>query len=93
MNDRSMNPDNAHILTINGGSSSIKFAQFEAGDSLRRILEGGSSEAFRRRFPDLPQVRFTRLALATTLGDLALLRRAVLAALCRAVFDLQDKLM
>ena len=29
------------ILTVNGGSSSIKFALFEAGDSLRRILEGG----------------------------------------------------
>jgi acetate kinase len=29
------------ILTINGGSSSIKLALFEAGDSLRRILEGG----------------------------------------------------
>ena len=29
------------ILTINGGSSSIKFALFEAGDSLRRNLEGG----------------------------------------------------
>jgi len=29
------------ILTINGGSSSIKFALFEAGDSLRRIMEGG----------------------------------------------------
>jgi len=28
------------ILTINGGSSSIKFALFEAGDSLRRMLEG-----------------------------------------------------
>ena len=28
------------ILTINGGSSSIKFALFEAGDSLRRILDG-----------------------------------------------------
>jgi acetate kinase len=28
------------ILTINGGSSSIKFALFEAGDRLRRILEG-----------------------------------------------------
>lgn len=28
---------------INGGSSSIKFAPVEAGDSLRRILEGGSS--------------------------------------------------
>jgi acetate kinase len=30
----------ARILTINGGSSSIKFAIFEAGDSLRRILAG-----------------------------------------------------
>jgi acetate kinase len=29
------------ILTINGGSSSIKFALFEAGDSLRRMLDGG----------------------------------------------------
>jgi acetate kinase len=28
------------ILTINGGSSSIKFALFEAGDALARILEG-----------------------------------------------------
>ena len=31
---------NPHILTINGGSSSIKFALFEAGDPLRRVLEG-----------------------------------------------------
>ena len=31
---------NPRILTINGGSSSIKFAQFEAGDALARILEG-----------------------------------------------------
>ncbi len=35
-----MNPAKAHILTVNGGSSSIKFALFEAGDSLHRILEG-----------------------------------------------------
>ena len=35
-----MNPTNPNILTINGGSSSIKFALFEAGDSLRRILAG-----------------------------------------------------
>ena len=35
-----MKPANSRILTINGGSSSIKFALFEAGDSLRRILEG-----------------------------------------------------
>jgi acetate kinase len=33
--------DGPRILTINGGSSSIKFALFEAGDSLRRLLEGG----------------------------------------------------
>jgi acetate kinase len=32
--------DHARILTINGGSSSIKFALFAAGDSLQRILEG-----------------------------------------------------
>ena len=30
-----------NILTINGGSSSIKFALFEAGDALRRILACG----------------------------------------------------
>jgi acetate kinase len=28
-----MKPANPRILTINGGSSSIKFALFEAGDS------------------------------------------------------------
>jgi hypothetical protein len=39
--ESSMKPGNPRILTINGGSSSIKFALFEAGDSLRRILEGG----------------------------------------------------
>jgi len=36
-----MKPDKMRILTINGGSSSIKFALFEAGDPLRRILDGG----------------------------------------------------
>ena len=35
-----MKPANPRILTINGGSSSIKFALFEAGDPPRRILEG-----------------------------------------------------
>ena len=30
----------ARILTVNGGSSSIKFALFEAGDGLQRILKG-----------------------------------------------------
>jgi acetate kinase len=34
-------PTNPRILTINGGSSSIEFALFEASDSLRRILDGG----------------------------------------------------
>jgi len=35
-----MKPADPRILTINGGSSSIKFALFEAGDPLRRPLEG-----------------------------------------------------
>ncbi|HTV41148.1 MAG TPA: acetate/propionate family kinase [Candidatus Sulfotelmatobacter sp.] len=30
----------AHILTVNGGSSSIKFALFESTESLRRVLAG-----------------------------------------------------
>ncbi len=30
----------ARILTVNGGSSSIKFALFQAGPPLDRILEG-----------------------------------------------------
>jgi acetate kinase len=48
--DVSMNTSNPLILTINGGSSSIKFAVFEAGNTLKRILAGsleriGQSEA------------------------------------------------
>ena len=35
-----MTPVNPRILTINGGSSSIKFALFDGGASLPRILEG-----------------------------------------------------
>ena len=35
-----MSTANPRILTVNGGSSSIKFALFEAGASLRRIMEG-----------------------------------------------------
>jgi acetate kinase len=35
-----MKPVNPLILTINGGSSSIKFALFETGGTLRRILSG-----------------------------------------------------
>ena len=30
-----------NVLTINGGSSSIKFALFDVGESLQRIIEGG----------------------------------------------------
>ncbi|MDE2059687.1 MAG: hypothetical protein KGL31_06040 [candidate division NC10 bacterium] len=45
-----MKPANPRILTIDGGSSSINFALFEAGDPLRRNLGGeikriGLSEA------------------------------------------------
>ena len=36
-----MQPSNPRILTINGGSSSVKFALFETGASLHRILGGG----------------------------------------------------
>jgi len=36
-----MMPTSRPILTVNGGSSSIKFALFETGDSFRRILKGG----------------------------------------------------
>ena len=35
-----MKPANLRILTMNGGSSSIKFAVFELADSLNRILGG-----------------------------------------------------
>jgi acetate kinase len=35
-----MKPADPHILTINAGSSRIKFALFEAAGSLRRILRG-----------------------------------------------------
>lgn len=35
-----MKPANPRILTINGGSSSIKFALFDVGESLQRIIEG-----------------------------------------------------
>jgi acetate kinase len=36
-----MGSTDAHVLTINGGSSSIKFAIFKDGDSPERIVEGG----------------------------------------------------
>jgi acetate kinase len=37
----SMEPANSSILTINGGSSSIKFALFDVASPLKRILAGG----------------------------------------------------
>ena len=40
MEEPAMKPAESRILTINGGSSSIKFALFEAGGALRRILGG-----------------------------------------------------
>lgn len=35
-----MNPPKSSVLTINGGSSSIKFALFESGSDLRRVFYG-----------------------------------------------------
>ena len=40
-NQSSTKPTHPTVLTINGGSSSIKFAMFEVGDPLRRIMDGG----------------------------------------------------
>jgi acetate kinase len=61
----SMKPGNPRILTINGGSSSIKFAVFEAGDPLRRMLDGeieriGSPEATLRAKGVDPTDTFSR---------------------------------
>lgn len=36
-----MNQNSSGIWAINGGSSSIKFARFASGESLRRTLVGG----------------------------------------------------
>ncbi len=64
-----MKPANSRILTINGGSSSIKFAMFEAGGSLRRILEGGidrigQPKATFRVKGETPAGNFSRLVTA-----------------------------
>ncbi len=40
MEESAVQPANTRILTINGGSSSIKFALFEGSDSRRRVLDG-----------------------------------------------------
>ncbi len=58
-------PAKPHILTVNGGSSSIKFALFEAGESLARILEGameriGGPEASLRVKGSKPEDNFSR---------------------------------
>jgi acetate kinase len=59
------NPAKPCVLTINGGSSSIKFAMFEAGGALRRILQGaieriGSPEASLRMKGPNPGDNFSR---------------------------------
>ncbi len=64
-----MHPAKPRILTINGGSSSIKFKLFEAGDLLLPILEGGIERigrpeaAIRMKGPDRAD-NFSRLAKA-----------------------------
>ena len=40
MKESFMKPTSAHILTINGGSSSIKFALYRVGKPLKRGLYG-----------------------------------------------------
>lgn len=60
-----MKPRTQRILTVNGGSSSIKFALFEARDALLRILDGaieriGVSESTLRVRGLAPADRFSR---------------------------------
>ena len=60
-----MEPTKPRILTINGGSSSIKFALFEVGESLHRILAGtieriGLPEATLRVKGVIPADNFSR---------------------------------
>jgi acetate kinase len=64
-----MKPAGQHILTINGGSSSIKFAVFEGGHPLRRILEGeinriGRADAGLRVKGSTPEDNFARAVTA-----------------------------
>jgi acetate kinase len=58
-----MKPTNPHILTVNGGSSSIKFALFEANPILRRILAGTierqHDQELRRTDPPVSEPKFT----------------------------------
>ncbi len=39
-NEQSMKPAGPHVLTVNGGSSSIKFAFYAIGERLKRTLDG-----------------------------------------------------
>ncbi len=67
---QSIKQSSPRILTINGGSSSIKFALFESADSFQRILEGaieriGLPDAALRVKGKDPQDNFTRRIKAT----------------------------
>ena len=72
----------ARILTLNGGSSSIKLAVFEAGDSLRRMLTG---EVERIGFPDaaLPVDGIGNGAPATDLRSIVDARSVQVTLACR----------
>ncbi|MGA8149065.1 MAG: acetate/propionate family kinase [Gallionellaceae bacterium] len=64
-----MKPASPRILTVNGGSSSIKFALFEADGALRRIVDGGierigQPEATLRAKGANPEDNFSRLVTA-----------------------------
>ena len=47
--ESSMKPANPRILTINGGSSSIKFALYQVGEAVERRLYGKIDAADRRQ--------------------------------------------
>ncbi len=64
-----MKPADPRVLTINGGSSSIKFALFAVGDALRRIVAGeieriGLPEATLRVKGSNPADNFSRPVMA-----------------------------
>ena len=44
------------MLTINGGSSSIRFAVYESGDTLRRQLDGKIDRIGLRTFESVPDL-------------------------------------
>jgi acetate kinase len=55
-------PAKACVLTINGGSSSIKFAPFGAGNSLRRVPDDRIERI------GLPETRFDEKGLEETVA-------------------------